>query len=97
MFIDELHIIHYRKLQNAEIIRKKNFNTVPVIDGTQGDLFKDKCSILYNSIPSSSDSMDALHERIRHAIETLCLQMAGVTMTLLGRTVATPVLLASGT
>ena len=39
--------------KNAEIIRKKNFNTVPVIDGTQGDaaiadLFKDKYSILYN-------------------------------------------------
>ena len=24
-------------IKNAEIIRKKNFNTVPVIDGTQGD------------------------------------------------------------
>ena len=63
--------------KNAEIIRKKNFNTVPVIDGTQGDaaiadLFKDKYSILYNSVPSSSDSMDALLERIRHAIETQC-------------------------
>ena len=65
--------------ENAEIIRKKNFNTVPVIDGTQGDaaiadLFKDEYSILYNSVSSStcSDSMDALHERIRHAIETQC-------------------------
>ena len=63
--------------KNAEIIRKKNFNTVPVIDGTQGDaaiadLFKDKYSILYNSVPSSSEAMDYLHERIRHAIETQC-------------------------
>ena len=65
--------------ENAEIIRTKNFNTVPVIDGTQGDaaiadLFKDVYSILYNSVSSStcSDSMDALHERIRHAIETQC-------------------------
>ena len=63
--------------ENAEIIRKKNFNTVSVIDGTQGDaaiadLFKDNYSILYNSVSSSSDSMDALHERIRHAIETQC-------------------------
>ena len=63
--------------KNAEIIRKKNFNTVPVIDGTQGDaaiadLFKDKYSILYNSVSSSSDSMDALHERIRVVIETQC-------------------------
>ena len=60
-----------------EIIRKKNFNIVPVIDGTQGDaaiadLFKDKYSILYNSVSSSSDSIDALHERTRHAIETQC-------------------------
>ena len=63
--------------KNAEIIRKKNFNTVPVIDGTQGDaaiadLFKDKYPILYNSVPSSSEAMDYLHERIRHAIETQC-------------------------
>ena len=63
--------------KNAEIIRKKNFNTILVIDGTQGDaaiadLFKDKYSILYNSVPSSSESIDALHERIRHAIETQC-------------------------
>ena len=60
-----------------EIIRKKNFNIVSVIDGTQGDaaiadLFKEKYSILYNSVSSSSDSIDALHERIRHAIETQC-------------------------
>ena len=60
--------------RNAEIIRKKNFNTVPIIAGTQGDaaiadLFKDKYSILYNSVSSSSDSMDALHERIKR---TLC-------------------------
>ena len=58
-------------------ITNNNFNTVPVIDGTQGDaaiadLFKDKYSILYNSVSSTSDSMDALHERIRHAIETQC-------------------------
>ena len=64
--------------ENAEIIRKKNFNTVTVIDGTQGDaatadLFKDEYSILYNSLfKFISDSMDALHERIRHAIETQC-------------------------
>ena len=63
--------------KNAEIIRKENFNTVPVIDGTQGDaaiadLFKDKYSILYNSVPSSSEAMDYLHERIRHAVETQC-------------------------
>ena len=63
--------------KNVEIIRKKSFNTVQVIDGTQGDaaiadLFKDTYSILYNSVSSSSDSMDALHERIRHAIETQC-------------------------
>ena len=63
--------------KNAEIIQKKNFNTVPVIDGTQGDaaiadLFKDKYSILYNSVPSSSEAMDYLHERIRHAVETQC-------------------------
>ena len=63
--------------KNAEIIRKKNFNTVPVIDGTQGDaaiadLFKDKYSILYNSVPSSSEAIDYLHERICHAIETQC-------------------------
>ena len=50
---------------------------LPVIDGTQGDaaivdLFKDKYSLLYNSVSSSSDSMDALHERIRHSIETQC-------------------------
>ena len=62
--------------KNAEIIREKNFNTVPVIDVTQGntaiaDLFRDKFSILYNSVSSSSDSMDALHERI-NAIETQC-------------------------
>ena len=63
--------------ENAEIIRKKNFNTVPIIDGTQGDaaiadLFKDEYSILYNSVSSStcSDSMDALH--VLHAIETQC-------------------------
>ena len=68
-------LLNYWK--NAEIIRKKNFNTVPVIDGTQGDaanadLFKDKYSILYNSVPSSSEAMDYLHERTRHAIETQC-------------------------
>ena len=61
--------------KNAEIICEKNFNTVPVIDGSQGDaaiadLFKNTYSILYNSVSSSSDSMDALHERIRHAIGT---------------------------
>ena len=70
-----VHFIFYWK--NAEIIRKKNFNTVPVINGTQGDaaiadLFKDKYSILYNSVPSSSEAMDYLHERIRHAVETQC-------------------------
>ena len=64
-------------VKNGEITRKKNFNTVPVFDGTRGDaaiadLFKDKYYILYNSVSSSSDSMDALHERIRHAIETQC-------------------------
>ena len=63
--------------KNAEIMRKKNFNTVSVIDGTQGDaaiadLFKDTYSILCNSVSSSSDSMDALHEKIRHAIEGQC-------------------------
>ena len=63
--------------KNAEIIRKKKFNIVQVIDGTQGDaaiadLFKDKYSTLYNSISYSSDLMDTLHERIRHAIETQC-------------------------
>ena len=64
--------------ENAEIIRKKNFNTVPVIDGTQGDaaiadlFLRDKYSILCNSVSSSSDSTDALHERIRNAIETQC-------------------------
>ena len=56
---------------------ENNFNTVLVIDGTQGDaaiadLFKDKYSILYNSVTSSRDSMDALQERMRHAIETQC-------------------------
>ena len=64
--------------KNAEIIRKKKFKTVPVIDGTQGDaaiaglLRISALYLLYNSVSSSSDSMDALHERIRHAIETQC-------------------------
>ena len=63
--------------KNAEIIRKKYFNTVPVIDGTQGDaaiadLFKEKYSLLYNSIPSSSEAMDYLLEIICHAIGTQC-------------------------
>ena len=36
--------------KNAEIIRKKNFNTVPVIEGTQGDaaipdLFKETLQV----------------------------------------------------
>ena len=64
--------------KNAEIIRKKKFKTVPVIDGTQGDaaiagLLRIRALyLLYNSVSSSSDSMDALHERIRHANETQC-------------------------
>ena len=62
---------------NNNVLYGKLFNTVPVIDGTRGyaaiaDLFKDKYSILYNSVSFSSDSMDALHERIRNAIETQC-------------------------
>ena len=40
------------------------------IDNTRGDvaideLFKDKYATLYNSVSSSSNSMKALHERIR--------------------------------
>ena len=66
--------------KNVENIRKKNFNTVPVIDGTQGDaaiadLFKDKYSISYNSVPSSSEAMDYLHERTRHALRHNVMQM----------------------
>ena len=34
--------------------------------------FKDKYSILYNSVPSSSEAMAYLHKKIRHAIETQC-------------------------
>ena len=41
--------------KNDEIICKKNFNIVPVIDGTQGDTaiadrFTDTYSLLYNSV-----------------------------------------------
>ena len=55
--------------KSVAVIRKKNYNTVPVIDNTRGDaaiadLFKDKYVTLYNSVSSSSNSMKALHERI---------------------------------
>ena len=63
--------------KSAEIIQKKNFNTVSVIDGTQGDAaiadpFNDMYSILYNSVSSSSDSIDVLHENFRNDIEIQC-------------------------
>ena len=52
------------------VIRKKNYNTVPIIANTRddaaiADLFKDKYATLYNSVSSSRHSMKALHERIR--------------------------------
>ena len=51
------------------VIRKKNYNNVPIIDNTRGDvaiadLFKDKYATLFNSVSSSSNSMKAPHERI---------------------------------
>ena len=36
------------------------------------DLFKDKYATLYNSVSSSSNSMKALHERIRVKITSQC-------------------------
>ena len=63
--------------RSIAVIRKKNYNTVPVIDNTRGDvaiaeLFKDKYATLYNSVSSSSNSMKALHERIRGKIASQC-------------------------
>ena len=63
--------------ESVAIIRKKNYNTVPIIDITRGDaaiadLFKDKYVTLYNSVSSSSNSMKALHERIRVKITSQC-------------------------
>ena len=57
------------------VIRKKNYNTVPVIDNTRGDvaiaeLFKDKYATLYISVSSSSNSLKALHERIHGKISS---------------------------
>ena len=59
------------------VICKKNYNTVPVIDNTRSDaaiadLFKDKYATLYNSVSSFSNSMKALHERIRSKIASQC-------------------------
>ena len=47
------------------------------MDNTRGDvaiaeLFKDKYATLYNSVSSSSNSMKALHERIRGKIASQC-------------------------
>ena len=63
--------------KSIAVIRKQNYNTVPVIDNTRGDvaiaeLFKDKYATLYNSVSSSSNSMKALHERIRDKIVSQC-------------------------
>ena len=59
------------------IIRNKSYNTVSIIDNTLGDaaivdIFKDKYATLYNSVSSSSNSMKALHERIRVKITSQC-------------------------
>ena len=63
--------------KSVAAIRKKNYNTVPIIDNTRGDaaiadLFKDKYATLYNSVASSSNSMKALHERMRVKITSQC-------------------------
>ena len=63
--------------KSVAVIRKKNYNTVPIIDNTRGDaaiadLFKDKYATLYNSVSSSSNSMKALHERIQVKITSQC-------------------------
>ena len=63
--------------KSVAVICKKNYNTVPVIDNTRGDAaiaehFKDKNATLYNSASSSSNSMKALHERIRGKIASQC-------------------------
>ena len=63
--------------KSAAVIRKKNYNTVPIIDNTRSDatiadLFKDKYATLYNSVSSSSNSMKALHERIQVKITSQC-------------------------
>ena len=63
--------------KSVSVIRKKNYNTVLIIDNTQGDdaiadLFKVKHATLYNNVSSSSNSMKALHERIRVKITSQC-------------------------
>ena len=55
--------------KRVSVIRKKNYNTVPVIDNTRGDaaiayLFDDIYVTLYNNVFSSSNTMKPLHDRI---------------------------------
>ena len=55
------------ELHSVTVIRKKDYNTVPVIDNTNAaiaDSFKNKYATLYVSASSTSNSMKALHERI---------------------------------
>ena len=63
--------------KSVAVIRKKNYNTVPVIDNTRSnaaiaDLFKDNYATLSNSVSFFSNSMQALHERIRGKIACQC-------------------------
>ena len=63
--------------KSVAVIRKKNYNTVPIINNTRSDaaiadLFKDKYATLYNSVSSYSNSMQAQHERIRSKIASQC-------------------------